>query len=187
MRDKPVKWRLKIWKLCDDTSYLYAFHVYQEKENTEKSQHGLGYDVVKKLVGYLPEKHPHHLFVNNYYTSMFLAEDLLKDYISITSTCKANYRNFSKKVSKMKVQEQGDMVWCMKQPGILALKWLDTAEVYMISTAHISTCSLKTKRQKVPGGYIERNCPEAISDYCNGMGAVDRHNQAISFYTIDRR
>ena len=33
---------------------------------------------------------------------------------------------------------------------------LDTAEVYMISTAHMSTCTLKTKRQKVPGGYISR-------------------------------
>jgi len=187
MKDKPVKWGIKIWKLCDQASYLYTFDVYTGKRGTEKLEGGLGFQVVKKLVCQLPESLPRHVFADNFFASVALAEELLHGNMLFTGTIKSNRQGFPSEVGKAVLRNQGDSIWRMKAPGILALKWKDSKEVNLISTAHLPNIGQKEKRQKVPGGKIVRNFPEAIASYISGMGSVDRHNQNLSYYDIDRR
>jgi hypothetical protein len=187
-RDKPTKWGFKMWKLCDATSYLYQFHIYTGAANVRKSHNGLGYDVVRNLLSFLPQNQSHHLFIDNFYTSLQLVEDLLEDNIFVTGTTKPGRKGFPRQVSGAELENQGDLAWRMKQPGILAMRWLDTKAVHLLSSAHGPRTARRSRRQKgEPNGRRERDCPDAIADYTAGMGAVDRHDQHMSYYSIDRR
>lgn len=50
MRNKPVKWGFKLWVIADPSGYTLDFNVYTGKDTNGKSNHGLSYDVVMKLV-----------------------------------------------------------------------------------------------------------------------------------------
>lgn len=74
---KPVKRRIKIWVLADLTNgYLYAMQVYKAKKDGGQPEHGLGHRVVSDFVSNLQGKN-YHIFSENFFTSIRLAEDLL--------------------------------------------------------------------------------------------------------------
>jgi hypothetical protein len=184
---KPVKWGIKLFKLCDRTSYLYTCFIYAGAVFHKKPKNGLGFQVVKNLLSFLPKNHPRRVFTDNGYTSLYLAEDLLKQNMYLTGTVKMNTRGFPEEVKSARVVRQGDMVFRMKDNGVLALKWQDAGEVALISTAHGPTCEERPKRQKGPGGHITRSIPDAVLDYRDGMGFVDRHNQSVSYYLFPHK
>ena len=68
MKDKPTKWELKLWVLADsENGYTVDFNVYIGKEAAkDTSEHGLGYDVVMKLMDrYLDQGY--HVYLDNLY------------------------------------------------------------------------------------------------------------------------
>ena len=73
MPKKPVKWGIKLWCLCDAfTGYCLAFTVYTGAADGPADL-GLGYRVVMTLM----RRHllsQHHLYTDNYFTSVHLAE-----------------------------------------------------------------------------------------------------------------
>ena len=74
---KPVKWGIKVWVLGDSSNgYFSKFKVYTGKQ--EAREVGLGEHVVKTLTRGL-EKKNHHVFFDNFFTSVNLLEDLEKD------------------------------------------------------------------------------------------------------------
>ena len=48
MKNKPVKWGFKYWVIADTTGYTVNFDLYTGRE-TDRSEFGLGYDVVMNL------------------------------------------------------------------------------------------------------------------------------------------
>ena len=77
MKDKPTKWGLKLWVLADcEDGYTVDFNVYIGKDAAkDTSEHGLGYDIVMKLMEpYLDQGY--HLHLDNFYTSSQLVTDL---------------------------------------------------------------------------------------------------------------
>ena len=74
---KPVKRGIKVWVLGDSSNeYFSKFKVYTGKQ--EAREVGLGEHVVKTLTRGL-EKKNHHVFFDNFFTSVNLLEDLEKD------------------------------------------------------------------------------------------------------------
>ncbi len=71
---KPIKRGIKVWVLAD--SYFSKFEVYTGKQQDRHV--GLGEYVVKTLTKGL-EKKNHHIFCDNFFTSVKLFEDLEKD------------------------------------------------------------------------------------------------------------
>lgn len=71
IRNKPTKWGFKYWVLADVTGYTVDFDLYIGKA-AQSSSHGLGFDVVMKLMepywfqGY-------EVFLDNFYTILLLA------------------------------------------------------------------------------------------------------------------
>ena len=73
---KPVKRGIKVWVIADShNGYFQKFEVYSEKKG-DSAEKGLGAKVVKSLTSELHKKH-HHVFFDNYFTSVNLLEDLL--------------------------------------------------------------------------------------------------------------
>ena len=71
--------------------------------------------------------------------------------------------------------------------GISFVKWLDSAEVILISTAHNADSVTSVDRSDGKGGKIKKRIPTVAADYNRGMGSVDQHNQMCSYYTYGRR
>ena len=67
---------MKIWVLAESTTgYTYDYEVYTGRSNV-KSVNGLGYDVVMKLCKSFNGQ-GYRLFIDNFYTSGFLLNNLL--------------------------------------------------------------------------------------------------------------
>ena len=70
IKDKPTKWGIKLWVVADSANgYTIDFNVYIGKAaGRDVSVHGLGYDVVVKLMqSFL--RQGYHLYIDNFYTS----------------------------------------------------------------------------------------------------------------------
>ena len=105
IRDKPTKWGMKLWVLADSiTGYTCNFEVYLGKK--EKSQFGLGYDVVMKLCKHLCGM-GYKLFVDNFYTSVRLFRDLLQNGITACGTIMPRQTEFPQalKILKLGIQK----------------------------------------------------------------------------------
>ena len=99
---KPVKRGIKVWVLGDSQNgYFSSFQVYTGKEGntTEK---GLGKRVVKDLTEDLKGKH-HHVYFDNFFTSLDLIVDLDKDGIYSCGTARKDRKGFPPALKKPKL------------------------------------------------------------------------------------
>lgn len=112
IKDKPTKWGFKLWVLADSsTGYTYKFSIYTGKRLT-KTIHGLGYDVVMDLMQGL-FKQGYHLYLDNFYSSQTLFDDLLHKGCFCTGTVRDNRIGFPKQLSNSldKKAERGSSRW----------------------------------------------------------------------------
>ena len=60
IKDKPTKWGIKLWVLADSSNgYTIDYNIYIGRATGQLSEHGLGYDVVMKLMEpYLNQRLP---------------------------------------------------------------------------------------------------------------------------------
>ena len=95
MPKKPVKWGLKLWCLCDsDTGYCVAFNVYiGSNRDNQQANLDLGYRVVMGLIPNYLNKH-YHVFADNFFTSVHLAEALLQAGTYLCGTTRGTRRDF---------------------------------------------------------------------------------------------
>ena len=85
---KPVKRGFKVWVRAD--GYFSEFSVYEGRsESALTLQDTLGARVVKSLSKNIVGKY-HHLFIDNFFTSPSLVDDLLKDKIYVCGTVRVN-------------------------------------------------------------------------------------------------
>ncbi|XP_062531825.1 piggyBac transposable element-derived protein 4-like [Bombyx mori] len=104
IKNKAHKYGIKLYKLCTPEGYTYSVIVYTGKDE-EKSGAGHGYDVVMKLTKNLLEE-GRTLIADNFYTSVPLAEELLKKKTFMCGTLRTNRRGLpksfiSKKMNKL--------------------------------------------------------------------------------------
>ena len=92
MPQKPVKRGFKVWCLavCRN-GYLQAFNVYTDAK--EGTTDGLGASVVKHLAKALSKK-GYHLYFNNFFSSVNLAQDLLQDDLYCIATTHTNRKKW---------------------------------------------------------------------------------------------
>ena len=89
---KPIKHRIKVWVLGDSTNgYFSRFQVYTGRQ--ENREVGLGAHVVKTLTSDLKRKY-HHVYFDNFFTSVQLLEQLEEDGIYSCGTARKDRRGF---------------------------------------------------------------------------------------------
>ncbi len=101
MPGKPTKWGLKAWMLADShTGFCIHADMYTGAKQGQGVTEGLGYKVVMELSKYCAGKY-HHMFIDNYFTSMKLMTDLQTErQIYATGTVRINYKKVSIQSSK---------------------------------------------------------------------------------------
>ena len=76
MPAKPTKYSIKVWMAADSSNgYVLNFDVYLGKEAGNRRIHGLGYDVVTKMITPYMNKN-HHVYFDNFFSSVRLLEHL---------------------------------------------------------------------------------------------------------------
>ena len=100
IRNKPIRFGIKLWALCSFSGYIYDLDIYTDKCGTDArnplSSVGLGSRVVVKILQNLLEKtereklKKYHLFFDNFFTSPNLRIHLEKIGLAATGTVLQN-------------------------------------------------------------------------------------------------
>lgn len=177
---KRHKYGIKLYMLCEPTGYVWNLRIYSGKSDPIS---GLGHaeSVVMKLMeGRLDCGHV--VYVDNFYTSIPLAEQLLRRKTHLCGTLRRNRKQLPATVVSAKLKP-GEII-SRRQGSVAVTKWADKRDILMLSTLHdgkIVECpKLNRRRNKVKK-------PDCIIDYNQFMCGVDRMDQLISYYTPLRK
>ena len=159
---KRHKYGVKLYKLCLPEGYTYNIEIYAGKNETiiEKSH---SHDVVMRLLnGLLFEGRI--LFIDSYYTSVPMGEELLEKNTFMCGTVKIN-KKFLPPQAKQK-QKRGGLMSFENRSGVKFLKWTDKRPVCMLTTS-------KNHRCKFVQGTTVKVKPDAVFDYNIAKKGVD--------------
>ncbi|XP_062606783.1 piggyBac transposable element-derived protein 4-like [Saccostrea cucullata] len=180
---KPIKRGIKVWMRCDsENAFLTDFNIYLGKGEAT-SEHGLGHDVVTKLSRDITGKN-HHLYFDNYFTSVKLMEDLLEENIYACGTVRMNRRGFPDDL-KGRLRLQRGQSQTRQKGNLTASVWQDKKPVAFLST-------LSDPRRQVPvtrqhgRQELQMTQPHAANEYNKYMNGVDRHDQLRLKYPLGR-
>lgn len=174
---KRSRFGIKIFVLCDvQSNYIIDYIVYAGAGTeiiTGNADWGKSGDVVVSLLlPYLNKGHT--IYLDNWYSSPDLFLWLNEKLTNAVGTVRKNRKNLPPLPEKLK---KGEIQF--KSSGtLLALKWMDNKEVWMLSTVHgpemVETDKKdhKTGRKKIK--------PSCVLDYNKSMGTVDKTDMMLS-------
>ena len=188
MKDKPTKWGIKVFTLCDARNgYVYRLQVYTGKKLEETGvSAGLCSQVVLDLIKISRWK------VMSLYRQLLYKSTSLPDFVQKRNQClwyRTNRRDFPKElVQQRKVHDRGFYDYWSNGP-LLAVVWMDRRYIYFISTINKAESYEQTrvKRCQADGTQVDINCPPLLPDYQQFMRGVDKSHQMISCYNVGRR
>ena len=183
---KPTKWGIKLWSLADaKTGYLIKFEIYLGAQvDIPKTEMGLGGGVVLDILeGY---KHlGHHVYMDNYYSSIPLYRALRKVDVGACGTVDVRRRFLPNSLKTIKLKK-GDLpaVW-VENNELLACTWQDTGRVNQLSTIGDTGVTRRPVKNKTGKRYIDKpNCNILYNEF---MGGVDVFDHLCTTYKFMRR
>ena len=174
---KPVKHGIKVWKCAEASSgFICDFQVCTGKRQDGVAEKNLVYRVVHDLTQNFTSKN-HHVFCDNFFTSVSLAEDLLNYNIYLCGNTRANRKDFPKELAANNPQ-----VKCLKQTkslfrrreDLVATVWKDKRFVHFLSTQSNPTGEETVNRKQRDGTIIQ----------VPSVPGVDLHDQLRGYYAI---
>ena len=187
MPAKPMKYGKKVWMAADSKNgYVVNFDVYFGSKEGAQRIHGLGYDVVIKMIKPYMNKN-HHVYFDNFFSSTVLLEHLELQQTYACSTVRCNRKGLPT-CAKNKLTRPGELVQAQKE-NILFTKWHDKRDVAFLAINVSPGEALHTVQRKVRGRgrEIEIVKPRDTDVYTANMGDVDRADQLRSYYYVGRQ
>ena len=137
MPDKPVKFGVKFFELCDaKTDYCKNFTMYAGQDNQQAGNLGKTGKVVMDLLKDLYNTN-HHLYVDNFYTSPILYLMLKERGILAAGTARPRRGYPHDQLKRIQLRQRGDVAWLTaKDQRITALRWKDKKDVFFFGTIH---------------------------------------------------
>lgn len=179
MKGKKNKYGLKFYALADQSGVILKLHLYGGASDVIVG----GLNHVNKVVMHLIKEYlnvGHHLFMDNFYTSVNLIEDLYYKNTYCTGTLRKFRKNNPQLVVKTKLKK-GEL--CIQHKNnVCIIKWLDKREVMAISSKYKGNFNIITNRR----GQSKAK-PEMITKYNKNMNAIDKHDQMLSYYTCEHK
>ena len=182
-KDKPCKWGIKVWMLCDSASgYLFNFEVYMGK-NADSQQTNAPSSLTLRVVIDLCKpivQTGRHLYIDRFYTSRALLYHLRRMKIYTCGTVMIN-RGFPHEIvpATNKELERGTHLWRLDHSsGILAVTWQDQKPISFMSSIHQpSDEPANVRRHTKQGVALQISAPTCVVDYNEKMGGVDLNDR----------
>lgn len=192
VRIKRARYGIKFYKLCESNSgYCLNFKIYTgdtEDKSSGADDLNVSETVVKELSKLIIDK-GYTLFLDNWYSSPKIFEYLLAHETNAIGTVRHNRKNMPKELTELKLKKGEHDTRSSR--GILALKWSDRKDVYLLSTKHMNAQMTDTGKKTIHrGGRSESNNamkPKCVIEYNHGMGGVDRQDQVLACFPIMRK
>lgn len=133
---KPTKRGIKVWMRADpNNGYFNDFQVYTGKEGNV-AEKGLGERVVRDLTREIWGKY-HHIYCDNYFTSINLFQDLFDNLTYACGTIRTNRKGIPPAIAKAKLKKQGDLIQRPKG-SMVATAWHDKRPYYQQILIHVT-------------------------------------------------
>lgn len=189
--DKPKKRGFKMWIRCDSLSgYVQQFEVYTGKRTQDvrkASDNGPIFDVVDRLTKPIQDKF-HHVYFDNYYTSIPLLLYLLGKNTYACGTIQSRRKCVPSPVKEMKkLGPRGEIVMCQDtlEPNLTVCGWRDTKTVRFASTQANPNLTVIAHRRS-GSHYVSVYQPHAAQLYGRFMGGVDIFDHLRERYRVGR-
>lgn len=146
MPNKPVKRGYKIWVRASASGYIDEFQIYTGKVgNVSEKQLGprVVMDLTRSLVG-----HNHHVYFDNYFTSLPLLRELKKAHVNACGTIRKNRVGAPNDLKTDKNMARGESDWRITEDGICFIKWMDKRAVLLGSNFHRPDVAGTVERKK---------------------------------------
>jgi hypothetical protein len=206
IKNKPVRWGINFFCVCcSATSYLWNAYFYVGKNDDAlhvDNDISITQETVMKLLQPLSGKN-HQVYMDNYYSSIPLFNELMRMDIYATGTIRTNRKGLDKRVTMTKKDEKE----LKKKPGttrfsscgrLVYAAWFDKRAVHMLSTCHppVGTDTVEhwypAKRGELSTTPSGKNLKHiSISPivlwYRKWMGAVDRFDQFRAYIKLEMK
>ena len=187
---KPTKRGIKVWECADSANgYVGDLSVYTGKERGMNTEQGLGYRVVYKLTRPLVGKN-HHVVIDHFFSSIPLAENLLREKIYLCGTVRSNRQGIPREITpttqQVKRLRQRESLF-LRKGNLVVTVWKDKKPVYFLSTQSNPVGDLQVNRRQRDGSIIQVPSVPAVKSYNNNMGGVDLSDQLRGYYMTGRK
>lgn len=192
--NKPTKWGIRMYVLADsNTGYVYSILPYFGSVTSESLIHPelpvsarIVLHLYNNLLESIPNSEGYHLYVDRYYTSVPLAEELLKMKCYLTGTIRSDRKFLPRQIRKPTSKIRTVIRFRSRKSKLLALSWRDKRIITILSS--YDSGSMKTVSRMTRGDYqVELKKPEVILNYNKFMGGVDRADQFGCMYCFLRK
>lgn len=132
LKNKTHRYGIKIFKLCAKDFYTLQYNIYAGKEAVRETN--VSHKIVLKLLKpYL--NFGRCLFIDNWYSSVELAEKLNCENTHVVGNLRANRRGNPRDVISKKLKK-GELFAQQSSSNIVVMKWRDKRDIYLITTKH---------------------------------------------------
>lgn len=128
----------------------------------------------------------HILYIDNYFTSYPLFQNLKRKKIFACGTIRSN-RKYLPNLLPDKDLKRGDNDYSVSNHNIAVYKWMDNNPVYLISSLHSPNDNNTVKRKLKDGSCTMVPCPNVLIGYNTNMNNVDVFDQYKATYGINRK
>jgi hypothetical protein len=208
---KPEPWGIKVWCLNDQsTGFCFAAFVYDGRAPDGSSGKNLGLKVIMALTEHVPPNRI--IYCDRLFTSVDLAVRLAAERsLFMCGTANQLWKTFPKMlvphhqrnkkdradhtIPRHVSLTRGNSDCCTatykvngKCVPVIAVRWVDTKDVYFISTAHTGREAREAYERRLDRQDAERTKlrgPDVAVAYNNRMGAVDRYDGLRAMHTVD--
>lgn len=183
IRTKAARFGIKTFELCDSvTGYLWSFIVYTGKDpNARAARHSAllkSTSVVLELVQPLLHK-GYRLFMDNWFNSPTLARYLKTNGTDCVGTLRSSRCGVPPLIQQANLQK--GQVIARHSGDMCVMAWQDKKKIMTISTCHDATA------EQISNGRFTQWKPKVILDYNKYMGGVDRKDQMLEPYLLERK
>ncbi|UYV70807.1 TMTC3, partial [Cordylochernes scorpioides] len=181
IKGKPHKYGIKIFQICEAVSgYAYNLDIYTGKD-PEQPEH----NSIPNLVDRLAKRfygQGYHIYFDRWFSSPELFDKLWEKKTLAVGTVMPSRKTMPKTEFSQKLK-RGEIIK-MRRKHLLAIKWKDVRDVFMLSTVHEG--KMMPVKPKTPTRE-ELFKPDAVIDYNKGKVGVDRSDQMMAYYSFSRK
>lgn len=192
---KPTRFGIKLYQVCEASSgYCLGFDVHTGDASTSCTKYCelLGLDEIgqtsKIVIGLLCQcgllDKGHHVYLDNFYNSPELYEELSLLHTYACGTLRSNRKNVPLAIKQKRKMARFECIY-RRNGDLLIVKYYDKRAVHMISTIREAEVSVLNKVDRQTNNLVMK--PHCVVDYCRLMGGVDLSDQIHQYYTCLRK